>query len=155
MEHKSLFGKELDIYLSKDLKGTFKGLHSPISNSNSKGKGNSRSNKEGDCKGGKKKFIPPTLDEVKKYAAENPELTGIDPVDFWKGYNDGGWIDTQGKPVRNWKLKFRTRSNYGNQPGPTKLKELSPAMKRHFANIKELDEKGYEQVKKEQEARGT
>ncbi len=61
-----------------------------------------------------KKFIPPTLEDVKKYISDNPELNNIDPNTFWKGFNDGGWIDTKGNPVRNWKLKMRTWSNYGN-----------------------------------------
>lgn len=60
----------------------------------------------------KKKFVPPTIEDVKKFILENPDLDNIDPVDFWKGYNDGDWYDTQGKPVRNWKLKLRTRSRY-------------------------------------------
>ena len=62
----------------------------------------------------KGKFIPPTLEDVKKYISDNPELSNIDPNTFWKGFNDGGWIDTRGNPVRNWKLKLRTWSNYGN-----------------------------------------
>ena len=62
----------------------------------------------------KVKFKPPTLEDVKKYIQENPELSNVDPNTFWKGFNDGGWIDTRGKPVRNWKLKLRTWSNYGN-----------------------------------------
>ncbi len=57
-----------------------------------------------------KKFIPPTLEDVKQYIAENPELSNLDAYSVWKGYDDGGWIDTQGKPVRNWKLKLWTRS---------------------------------------------
>lgn len=62
-----------------------------------------------------KSFVPPTLEQVKTYIQENPELSNIEPKDFWKGYNDGGWIDTQGKPVRNWKLKLRTRSNFARK----------------------------------------
>lgn len=62
-----------------------------------------------------KVFVPPTLDDVKKYIQENPGLSAIDPIDFFKGYNDGGWIDTQGKPVRNWKLKLITRSKFANE----------------------------------------
>jgi len=59
-------------------------------------------------------FVPPTIDEIRDYIQKNPELKNIEPVDFFKGYNDAGWIDTQGKPVRNWKLKLRTRSKYAN-----------------------------------------
>ncbi len=58
-------------------------------------------------------FVPPTIEDIKKYQLENPELSNIDPEDFYRGYADAGWIDTQGKPVRNWKLKLRTRSKYG------------------------------------------
>jgi len=60
-----------------------------------------------------KHFVPPTLDDVKKYVADNPELSNVDPTNFWKSFNDGDWIDTRGNPVRNWKLKLRTWSNYG------------------------------------------
>lgn len=69
-------------------------------------------------KASKKKFKPPTLKEVQLYQKENPELSGINAEDFWKGYNDSNppWIDTRGNPVRNWKLKFRTRCNYSNTP---------------------------------------
>lgn len=62
-----------------------------------------------------KKFIPPTVEEVIKYQKDNPELCYIDPVDFFKGYNDGDWIDTRGNPVRNWKLKMRTRNNFARE----------------------------------------
>lgn len=62
-----------------------------------------------------KRFIPPTIEDIEKYISENPELSNIDPRDFWKGYSDGGWIDTAGKPVRNWKLKLRTRSNFARK----------------------------------------
>lgn len=83
--------------------GATEGLISPPSKGNSKGKG-------------KGKFIPPTLEEVKQYISDNPELSNVDARDFWKGYADGGWIDTQGKPVRNWKLKLRTRSGFKSKP---------------------------------------
>ncbi len=62
----------------------------------------------------KKRFKPPTLEEVELYLKENPELKGVTARDFWKGYDDGGWVDTQGNPVRNWRLKLRTRCNYGH-----------------------------------------
>jgi hypothetical protein len=69
-------------------------------------------------KKGRKVFRPPTLEEVKEYIRQNPELSNVNAYDFWKGYNDSDppWIDTQGKPVRNWKLKLRTRSNCQIQP---------------------------------------
>ena len=63
-----------------------------------------------------RKFVPPSIKDVVQYITENPELSNIDATDFWRGYDDGGWIDTQGKPVRNWKLKLRTRSKYAGKP---------------------------------------
>ena len=57
-------------------------------------------------------FEPPTLDEVQKYIADNPKLANIDAEVFWHGYNDGGWIATNGEPVRNWKLKLWTWRNF-------------------------------------------
>jgi hypothetical protein len=77
----------------------------------------------------KRRFKPPTLEDVKKYIQENPELSNIDPYDFWKGYSDGGWIDTYGKPVRNWKLKLRTRSNCSNAEKSTQ--ELQCRIRTH------------------------
>ena len=62
-----------------------------------------------------RKFVPPSLEDIVQYITENPELSNIDATDFWRGYDDGGWIDTQGKPVRNWKLKLRTRSKYAGK----------------------------------------
>jgi hypothetical protein len=67
--------------------------------------------KEGKTPRASKSFTPPTLEEVKKYQTDNPELLNVDPYKFWKGFSDSGWFDTQGKPVRNWKLKLRTWSN--------------------------------------------
>jgi hypothetical protein len=54
----------------------------------------------------KKSFTPPTLFECRAYNDANN--LGVDVETFFHGYNDGGWVDTNGKPVRNWKLKMRT-----------------------------------------------
>lgn len=60
-------------------------------------------------------FVPPTLEDVERYIADNPKLSNIDADIFWHGYNDGGWIDTKGKPVRNWKLKLWTWHRFGGE----------------------------------------
>lgn len=65
-----------------------------------------------------KRWSPPTLDEMKAYQDENPELAELDIADLYKGYADGGWVDTEGKAVRNWKLKLRTLAKYPT-PGKT------------------------------------
>lgn len=52
-----------------------------------------------------KKFIPPTLDEVKEYFKEKgyKESAAIKAFNY---YNEGDWIDGQGNVVRNWKQKM-------------------------------------------------
>jgi hypothetical protein len=85
----------------------------------------------------KKRWIPPTLDEVKAYWKANPELANVDPYLFWRGFQDGGWIDTQGRPVRNWKLKMRTWSSHKD---PVKAKYTPPpkrAYKPYVAPVKQ------------------
>ncbi len=57
-----------------------------------------------------KSFTPPTLEQVKAFVRDNPELANVDPDYFWKVFNESEWIDTKGNPVRNWKLKLRTWS---------------------------------------------
>lgn len=54
-----------------------------------------------------KKFIPPTKEEVEKFATDNgfPDWLG---VRAWQHYDDGDWHDTNGKPVKSWKQKVRT-----------------------------------------------
>jgi hypothetical protein len=69
------------------------------------------------------RFTPPTLEEVRQYIVDNPEIQNVDPETFWKGFTDGGWIDTQGKPVRNWKLKLHTWSHYGTRDKTTGPKQ--------------------------------
>ena len=66
----------------------------------------------------KGRFTPPSVSEIQAYIVANPELGNIDAVDFFKGYADGGWIDTKGNPVRNWKLKLRTRSKFAGEGKP-------------------------------------
>lgn len=52
------------------------------------------------------KFVPPTLDEVKAYITEKGY--NVDPDYFYNYYEEGHWIDGEGKPVRNWKQKLIT-----------------------------------------------
>jgi len=71
-----------------------------------------------------KRFTPPTLEDVKRFVESDPELVNIDPAYFWKVFNESGWIDTKGNPVRNWKLKIRTWSKY-ERPGISKTKQTT------------------------------
>jgi len=54
-----------------------------------------------------KKFIPPTKEEVEKFATDNgfPAQLG---ARAWQHYEDGNWHDTSGKQVVGWRQKVRT-----------------------------------------------
>ena len=54
----------------------------------------------------KRKFAPPTREEVKSYFAEKGFSINADT--FFDYFNESGWIDSNGKPVQNWKQKAIT-----------------------------------------------
>jgi hypothetical protein len=55
---------------------------------------------------GKKGFTPPTIEEVIEYCASRNNM--VDPYKFFDFYDVSGWIDSNGKPVKNWKQKVIT-----------------------------------------------
>lgn len=54
----------------------------------------------------RKPFVPPTLEDVKAYVALRNSV--VDPVEFWEYFNEGHWVDSEGKPVKAWKQKLLT-----------------------------------------------
>ena len=57
----------------------------------------------------KRKKAPPTRDEVREYAESRN--SPVDPdrfFDFYTADPDRAWIDSNGKPVKNWRQKFIT-----------------------------------------------
>lgn len=50
-----------------------------------------------------KKFIPPTLDEIIKYC--NSRGNNVIAKKFYDYYNENHWKDSNGKSIKNWKLK--------------------------------------------------
>jgi hypothetical protein len=89
--------------INEFIEGASKGLYSSIGNSNGNGISNGNG-KKGESEG-KKKFNPPTLDEVKLYFTENGFSSQAAERAF-RGYNVANWIDSKGKPVLNWKQKM-------------------------------------------------
>lgn len=59
-----------------------------------------------------RRFVPPTLDEVTEYAKQRK--SNVDPKAFFEYFDEGKWVDSEGKPVRNWKQKFLTWERMGN-----------------------------------------
>jgi hypothetical protein len=68
----------------------------------------------------KKKFEPPSLDEVIKFFKKNGYRWDIAELTF-KYYSDADWHDSKGKPVLNWKQKIRGnwfKPEYRDNQGP-------------------------------------
>lgn len=61
-------------------------------------------------------FIPPTLEEVKTYFAERG--TSISPEAFWAHYEANGWVQSRGKPIKNWKACLTTWEQRRGEFGP-------------------------------------
>lgn len=80
-----------------------------VNNSNTR-----KTDKGGIVKGGKKSFVPPTLEEVAAYCKERN--SPVDPKQFWEYFDAGNWIDSKGQKVHSWKQKLITweKGGYGN-----------------------------------------
>lgn len=63
-----------------------------------------------------KRFVPPTLDEVKAYCLERKN--NVDAQKFFDYFSASGWVDSKGNPVKNWKQKVITweRNDGGGKP---------------------------------------
>lgn len=70
--------------------------------------------KEQERKGNRKekKFIPPSLDDIKKYVEE--KQLKVNAEHFYNYFTEGNWIDSKGNKVKNWKQKILTWNGYSN-----------------------------------------
>ena len=71
----------------------------------------------------KKKFVPPTLEEVTEYCRSRN--SPVDPKKFYEYFSEGGWKDAKGNPVRNWKQKILTWEKYDTPKVETKEPTVS------------------------------
>lgn len=62
----------------------------------------------------RKRFTPPTLDEVKAYCAERQN--NVDPQKFYDYFTEADWYDSKGKKVVSWKQKVITWERYADAP---------------------------------------
>ncbi|MDY3939787.1 MAG: helix-turn-helix domain-containing protein [Spirochaetia bacterium] len=69
----------------------------------------------------KKKFTPPTLEEVEKYIIE--KSLNVEAKVFFEYFNEGGWIDSKGNAVNNWKQKLLTWNSFNSKGKPLKKNE--------------------------------
>lgn len=56
------------------------------------------------------RFTPPTLEEVEEYCKERN--SSVDPKQFFEYFEAGGWKDSKGNSVKNWKQKLLTWEKY-------------------------------------------
>lgn len=61
----------------------------------------------------KKKFIPPTLEDVQQYI--NERNNGLDAKSFYDYYAVNDWHDGNGKPVKSWKQKLLTWEKHNKE----------------------------------------
>ncbi len=77
----------------------------------------------------KKKFIPPTREDVRAYAIQRGREDLAQP--FFDFFDTGEWHDSNGKPVRNWKQKFLTWETH-NPKKETQPQETTEPRKTAF-----------------------
>ena len=58
-------------------------------------------------------FVPPSLQDVEAYCRERN--SSVDPKRFFDYFEAGGWVDSKGNPVRNWKQKLLTWEAHGGK----------------------------------------
>jgi len=85
----------------------------------------------------KKKFTPPTYEEVLAYA-EQRKRTDL-ARKFFDYYTVGNWIDGKGLNVKNWKQKFITWENNNKQETQTVKKPLSKKDQEYLDSIDYLE----------------
>ena len=77
----------------------------------------------------KKTFEKPKIEEVIEYAKSRNQTDEL-AKQFFDYFEVGNWIDSQGKPVLNWKQKFNTWSSFQKQPSRSskveKITEYAP-----------------------------
>jgi len=94
----------------------------------------------------KKRLAPPSLEEFLQYIKEK-NLPINNPERLFSGYSDGGWIDTHGNPVKNWKLKLQTIAGYSEPKESETPKVVYPEGQspRDLA-IKKIDDNKQEKI---------
>ena len=66
------------------------------------------------------KFIPPTPEEVKAYVVEKKLNVNADK--FYQYFEEGGWKDSKGNQVKNWKQKILTWNKYADKSNEKETK---------------------------------
>ena len=73
----------------------------------------------------KKKFVPPTLEEVTAYCQEK-KLT-VNPSSFLDYFEAQGWVDSKGQKVVSWKGKLQTWEKFQPKGGSVSANGIGKA----------------------------
>lgn len=76
------------------------------------------------------RFTPPTVEEVAAYCRERKNE--IDPQHFVDYYTANGWMQSRGKPIKNWEATVRTWEKYGARVEPRATRSTSRAADDEF-----------------------
>lgn len=79
---------------------------------------------------GRTKFTPPTLEEIEAYCKERNNK--VNPQAFFDYFTTGGWKDSKGNPVKNWKQKIITWEKFETQPKPKKENSFNQMIKTNY-----------------------
>ena len=71
----------------------------------------------------RKRFTPPTVEEVRAYCQERNN--GIDPQRFVDFYTANGWTQGRGKPIKDWRAAVRTWEARDKQATPVQRPVLT------------------------------
>lgn len=109
-------------YYATDFSGVVKNFPYPIEESsippieksspNNIGFNNLKDNIVKDIEEKRKRFVPPTLEEVQAYCAERKN--NVDAKKFYDYFTASNWHDSKGNKVKSWKQKVITWEGFSN-----------------------------------------
>ena len=85
-----------------------------------------------------RKFKKPTLEEVEEYCKERN--SNVDPKVFYEYFETGGWVDSKGNKVKNWKQKLITWESRGKKETvPTWFDKQNTTQELTNEDLKEME----------------
>ncbi len=81
----------------------------------------------------KKKFVPPTIEEVSGYCKERGGK--VDPQHWYDYYSARGWVLSNGKKMADWKAAVRTWEKNGFAAPPVSSKDETDDDGKHSYNL--------------------
>lgn len=81
----------------------------------------------------RKVFVPPTIKEVNLYIKE--KQLKVDGQKFFEYFTEGGWKDSKGNQVKNWKQKLLTWNRYADKSVPNNHNSLNKRSYDDFTNF--------------------